>query len=43
MVITRTETLRRERDQILMNLLVNVGSRAKWLTALMDIDANDDA
>ena len=38
MFINRTEILRKERDRVLSNLAENSGNRAKWLTALMDID-----
>ncbi|WP_158291406.1 hypothetical protein [Desulfosporosinus sp. Sb-LF] len=38
MMISRTETLRIEREKVLTNLAENNGSRVKWLTALMDID-----
>ncbi|HUS89487.1 MAG TPA: hypothetical protein VMW91_09005 [Desulfosporosinus sp.] len=38
MIMNRTEILRKERDKVLTNLAENKGNRAKWLTALMDID-----
>ena len=34
----RTEILQRQRERVLINLLESKGNRAKWLTALMDID-----
>lgn len=36
--MSRTEILRREREKIMTNISLNQGNRAKWLTALMDID-----
>ena len=38
MIMNRTEILRKEREKVLTNLTEKKGSRAKWLTALMDID-----
>lgn len=38
MIMNRTEILRKERDKVLTNLAEKSGNRAKWLTALMDID-----
>jgi len=38
MIMNRTEILQKEREKVLINLAENKGSRAKWLTALMDID-----
>lgn len=34
----RTEILQRQRERVLTNLLESKENRAKWLTALMDID-----
>lgn len=34
----RTEILQRQRERVLTNLLESKEKRAKWLTALMDID-----
>jgi hypothetical protein len=36
--MNRTEVLRKERERVFDNLAGNKGNRAKWLTALMDID-----
>ena len=36
--MNRIEVLRKEREKVLTNLAENKGNRAKWLTALMDID-----
>lgn len=36
--MNRTEVLRKERERVFDNLEENKGNRAKWLTALMDID-----
>lgn len=38
MIMNRTEILQKEREKVLTNLSENQGNRAKWLTALMDID-----
>ena len=38
MIMNRSEILRKEREKVLKNLAENIGNRAKWLTALMDID-----
>jgi len=38
MAINRSEVLRKERDKVLTNLAESKDNRAKWLTALMDID-----
>jgi len=38
MAINRSEILRKERERVFDNLAENKGNRAKWLTALMDID-----
>jgi len=38
MIMNRTEILSKERERVLTNLSENTGNRAKWLTALMDID-----
>jgi len=38
MIMNRTEILRKEREKVLKNLTENKDNRAKWLTALMDID-----
>ena len=38
MIMNRTEILTKERDRVLTNLAENPLNRAKWLTALMDID-----
>ena len=38
MIMNRVEILRKEREKVLTNLAEKNGSRAKWLTALMDID-----
>ncbi|WP_199242508.1 hypothetical protein [Desulfosporosinus fructosivorans] len=38
MLIQRTEVLLKEREIVLKNFVKNKGNRAKWLTALMDID-----
>jgi len=38
MIMNRTEILRKEREKVLINIAENPGNRAKWLTALMDID-----
>lgn len=38
MIMSRTEFLRKEREKVLTNLVEKKGNRAKWLTALMDID-----
>jgi len=38
MIMNRTEILCKEREKVLTNLTENTGNRAKWLTALMDID-----
>lgn len=38
MIMSRTEFLRKERERVLTNLAEKQGNRAKWLTALMDID-----
>jgi len=37
-IMNRTEILRKEREKIFANLAEKKGNRAKWLTALMDID-----
>jgi len=36
--MNRTEVLRKEREKVLTNLAESKDNRAKWLTALMDID-----
>jgi len=36
--MNRIEILQKEREKVLVNLAENKGNRAKWLTALMDID-----
>ena len=36
--MNRAEILRREREKVLINFKEDNGNRAKWLTALMDID-----
>ncbi len=38
MFMNRIEILQKEREKVLVNLAENKGNRAKWLTALMDID-----
>ncbi|MHB8073634.1 hypothetical protein [Desulfosporosinus fructosivorans] len=38
MFMNRIEVLQKEREKVLVNLAENKGNRAKWLTALMDID-----
>ena len=38
MGINRAEILRKEREKVLTNLAESKDNRAKWLTALMDID-----
>ena len=38
MIMKRTEILRKEREKVLSHLAENKDNRAKWLTALMDID-----
>ncbi|HZK83542.1 MAG TPA: hypothetical protein VFC58_02480 [Desulfosporosinus sp.] len=38
MFMNRTELLQKEREKVLINLSENKDTRAKWLTALMDID-----
>ena len=38
MAINRSEVLRKEREKVLTNLAASKDNRAKWLTALMDID-----
>jgi len=38
MIMNRTEILSKERERVLTNLSENPSNRAKWLTALMDID-----
>ena len=36
--MNRAEILRMEREKVLTNYKEDSGNRAKWLTALMDID-----
>ncbi|MDP4160777.1 MAG: hypothetical protein Q8911_13615 [Bacillota bacterium] len=36
--MNRTEVLRQQREKVLIYLAENKENRAKWLTALMDID-----
>ena len=38
MVLNRSEILQKEREKVLTNLAESKENRAKWLTALMDID-----
>ncbi len=38
MIMNRAEVLRKEREKVLTSLAEKQGNRAKWLTALMDID-----
>lgn len=38
MILNRTELLQKERDKVLTHISENKDNRAKWLTALMDID-----
>ena len=38
MAINRSDILRKEREKVLTNLAESKDNRAKWLTALMDID-----
>lgn len=37
-IMNRTEVLRQQREKVLINLSEKRENRAKWLTALMDID-----
>lgn len=37
-IMNRREILRKERETVLSYYAENKGDRAKWLTALMDID-----
>ncbi|HZK55886.1 MAG TPA: hypothetical protein VFC84_17105 [Desulfosporosinus sp.] len=38
MLLNRSEILQKEREKVLTNLAESKENRAKWLTALMDID-----